>query len=166
MNRCGRSLLSACVIAICHFRRIPDYAFMLGDRTLLAALHELGHMPLLVMAARMCPPGVEATMFATLMSVSNLAQFVSEVSSAALTSAMAVTAADMSRLWLLVAVCSATQLVPLPLIPLIPSQLDRPTPALCTRPLSGVELARRGQNDAGEVGEGRVSSELQAAAGA
>lgn len=37
----------------------------------LAVLGNLSFMPVLVLAARICPPGVEATLFATLMSIIN-----------------------------------------------------------------------------------------------
>jgi len=50
---------------------LPDHAFMLGDQILHQMLGQLKHLPFLVLAARICPPHVEATLFATIMSISN-----------------------------------------------------------------------------------------------
>ncbi len=50
---------------------LSDQLFVLGDTALLTALGQCSFMPLLVLAARICPQGVEATMFATLMSILN-----------------------------------------------------------------------------------------------
>ncbi|CAN0060412.1 unnamed protein product [Heterosigma akashiwo] len=44
---------------------------MFGDDVVLAVLGQIAFMPTLVLAARICPPGVEGTLFAALMSVFN-----------------------------------------------------------------------------------------------
>ena len=48
---------------------IPDKLFALTDSAVLSALGQLAFMPTLVLAARLCPPGSEGTLFASLMSV-------------------------------------------------------------------------------------------------
>ena len=48
-------------------------------------------MPILVLAARLCPEGVEATLFATLMSILNAGSFMGSAMGAGLTSALGVT---------------------------------------------------------------------------
>ena len=50
---------------------IPDGAFVLADAAVLSALGQAAFLPVLVLAARLCPPGVEATLYAALMSLSN-----------------------------------------------------------------------------------------------
>jgi folate/biopterin transporter len=50
---------------------IPDKLFVAFDSVLLTGLGRVALMPVLVLAARLCPPGVEATLYAALMSLSN-----------------------------------------------------------------------------------------------
>ncbi|GBG33520.1 Folate-biopterin transporter 1, chloroplastic [Hondaea fermentalgiana] len=50
---------------------IPDKAFVLGDEILNDLISRLNTMPLFVLAAATCPPGVEATLFALNMGLSN-----------------------------------------------------------------------------------------------
>ena len=46
---------------------IPDTLFALGDDVVLTVLGQVAFMPTLVLAAKLCPPGVEGTLFALLM---------------------------------------------------------------------------------------------------
>ncbi|KIZ01943.1 hypothetical protein MNEG_6021 [Monoraphidium neglectum] len=50
---------------------LSDQLFVLGDSVILTVLGQVSFMPVLVLAARLCPEGVEATLFATLMSLMN-----------------------------------------------------------------------------------------------
>ena len=50
---------------------IPDTALIYGDDVALAALGEISFLPMLVLAAKLCPPGIEAVLFATLMLIFN-----------------------------------------------------------------------------------------------
>jgi len=62
------------VLLITHVNRelgIPDDMLIYGDDVALAALGQIAFIPTLVLAARLCPPGVEAVLFATLMSINN-----------------------------------------------------------------------------------------------
>ncbi len=49
---------------------IPNEVFTFGDSVVLTVLGQVAFMPTLVLAARLCPPGIEGTLFATLMSSS------------------------------------------------------------------------------------------------
>ena len=51
---------------------IPDGAFCVGESAILSILGWINTMPILVLAARLCPIGMEATMYAVIMSVNNL----------------------------------------------------------------------------------------------
>jgi hypothetical protein len=73
-------------------------------------------MPVLVLAARLCPPGVEATLFASLMSIFNLGGIVGSEAGALLTSTLGVTDHDFSNLGLLVVLCNLSSLLPLPFL--------------------------------------------------
>jgi hypothetical protein len=81
---------------------IPDRFFALGDSAILTVLGQLAFMPTLVLAAKICPEGLEATLFAGLMSVFNAGGVASGALGAALTEALHVTADDFDNLALLV----------------------------------------------------------------
>ena len=77
-------------------------------------------MPVLVMAAQLCPEGVEATLFASLMSVMNLAMATGEALGAGLTAALGVTADNFTNMFWLVLVCNLLALSPLAFVGLVP----------------------------------------------
>lgn len=56
---------------------LSDELFTLGGSVMTDVVLSVLGMPVLVLAARMCPVGIEGTMFATLMSINNLASGVS-----------------------------------------------------------------------------------------
>ena len=100
-----------------HYNRvlgIPDQLFVLTDSVVLTVLGQVAFMPLLALASLLCPPGVEGTLFATLMSIYNSAGIVSNELGASLTSYMKVTESDFTNLSLLVLICSLSALLPLP----------------------------------------------------
>ena len=108
---------------------IDDHWFSLGDSLILTVMGQIAYMPLLVLAARICPPGVEATLFALLMSVSNLAGLVSHELGAALTHFLGVTETNFDKLWLLVTITNLSTLLPLPFINWLPEKGEE-TPKL------------------------------------
>ncbi len=92
---------------------IDDRWFSLGDSLVLTVMGQIAFMPVLVLAARLCPLGVEATLFALLMSVVNLAGLVSHELGALLTYLLGVTETNFDKLWLLVLVTNLSTLLPL-----------------------------------------------------
>jgi folate/biopterin transporter len=104
------------LILITHVNRtlgIDDHWFSLGDSLILTVMGKIAFMPILVLAARLCPPGVEATLFALLMSISNLGGLVSNQLGALLTHWLGVTEINFDNLWLLVVISSASRFLPL-----------------------------------------------------
>jgi folate/biopterin transporter len=92
------------LLLITHANRalgIPDGAFVFGDDVALAILGQIAFMPTLVLAARLCPPGVEAVLFATLMSINNGAGALGTEIGAGLTKWLGVTATNFDNLGLL-----------------------------------------------------------------
>ena len=88
---------------------LPDSWFAFGDDVVLSVLGEFAHMPTLVLAARLCPAGVEGTLFATLMSLYNAAGTLGSEVGAALTAALGVgTDGNFENLALLVVICNLT----------------------------------------------------------
>ncbi len=77
-------------------------------------------MPVLVLSARLCPKGVEATLFALLMSIWNLSLLLSHEVSAVLTSWLGVTETNFDNLWLLVIITNLSTLLPLPFLGWLP----------------------------------------------
>lgn len=55
---------------------IPDEAFLFGDEVIGPIVNRLGAMPMLVLAAKVCPEGAEATVFALNMGLSNFGSVV------------------------------------------------------------------------------------------
>jgi len=92
---------------------IPDTAFAFGDSLVLTVLGQLAFMPLLVLAAEICPVGVEGTLFAALMSIFNGAGIVGNEAGALLTQALGVTEDNFDNLGALVTICNLSSLLPL-----------------------------------------------------
>ncbi|MDJ0617334.1 MAG: folate/biopterin family MFS transporter [Calothrix sp. MO_192.B10] len=99
---------------------IDDHWFSLGDSLVLTVMGQIAFMPVLVLAARLCPPGVEATLFALLMSVCNLAGLVSYELGAGLMHLLGVTETNFELLWLLVVITNFSTLLPLPFLNWLP----------------------------------------------
>lgn len=81
-------------------------------------------MPVLVLAARICPDGMEATLFATLMSVSNCGSVLGGLIGAGLTQLLGVTKDEFSNLASLIILCNLSSLLPLPLLGLLPRDIS------------------------------------------
>jgi folate/biopterin transporter len=110
------------LLLVTHYNRalgIPDTWFTFGDDLILTVLGQLAFMPLLVLAASLCPPGVEGTLFALLMSLFNGAGILGTELGALLTDALGVSASadggptDFTNLGLLVTICNLSSLLPL-----------------------------------------------------
>lgn len=111
------------LVLVTHANRaigIDDRWFSLGDSLVLTVMGQIAFMPVLVLAARLCPPGVEATLFALLMSVTNLAHLISYEFGAVLMHAMGITETNFDRLWLLVTITNLSTLLPLPFVNWLP----------------------------------------------
>ena len=111
------------LILVTHANRalgISDQWFSLGDTLILTVMGEIAFMPILVVAARICPAGVEATLFALLMSVFNLASLVSQEGGALLTHLLGVTETNFDHLWQLVLITNLSSLLPLPFLGFLP----------------------------------------------
>ena len=73
-------------------------------------------MPTLVLASSLCPPGVEGTLFATLMRIYNAAGSISTLSGGWLTSLLGVTESNFDNLSLLLVICAVASVLPLAFI--------------------------------------------------
>jgi BT1 family len=103
------------------------FAFI--DTTISAPLGQLAMVPMLVLIARTAPPGAEATMFAIMASLMNLALSASELFTRYLNTAFAVTQGHYEGLGRLMLTVGFLGLVPLLAVPLLRREEIRPTPA-------------------------------------
>lgn len=111
------------LVLITHANRslgIDDRWFSMGDSLILTVAGRIAYMPVLVLAARLCPEGIEATLFALLMSVMNVAALCSYQLGAGFTYFLGVTDVNFTNLWLLVLITNLTNLLPLPLLGWLP----------------------------------------------
>ena len=92
---------------------IDDRWFSIGDSLILTVIGQIAYMPVLILSARLCPPGVEATLFALLMSITNLAGLLSHEGGALLTHLLGITDRNFDNLWLLVIITNLSTLLPL-----------------------------------------------------
>ncbi|MGF1486965.1 MAG: folate/biopterin family MFS transporter [Prochloraceae cyanobacterium] len=92
---------------------IDDRLFSLGDSLVLTVMGQIAFMPVLVLSARLCPKGIEATLFALLMSIWNLSMLLSQELGSLLTHWLGVTETNFDNLWLLVIITNLSTLIPL-----------------------------------------------------
>jgi folate/biopterin transporter len=112
------------LLLITHANRslgIDDHWFSLGDSIILRMVGQIAYMPLLVLSAQLCPEGIEATLFALLMSILNLAALVSNELGALLTHWLGVTATNFDNLWLLILITKLSTLLSLPFLGILPA---------------------------------------------
>lgn len=108
-----------------HELGISNEFFVLGDSVILTVLGQVSFMPILVLAARLCPEGVEATLFAALMSILNGGAFTGSFLGSLLTKALGVDGEDFTNLAPLVLICTLSSLAPLGLLRLVPNTSPR-----------------------------------------
>lgn len=125
---------------------IDDHWFALGDSLVLTIMGQLTFMPVLILAARLCPPGIEATLFALLMSVLNLSGLVSKEGGALLTHLLGVTDTNFDQLWLLVLITNIGSVLPLIFIKLLPNEDPQLTArtAMSIPPASAIDHPQTG----------------------
>ncbi|CAL8469006.1 g8547 [Coccomyxa elongata] len=104
---------------------ISDPAFALVNGCIHAGVGRLAMMPLVTLAARLCPEGVEATVFGMLMSLHISSFMLGKVFGSLLTAAFGVTSGNFTNLANLVLVCAVARFLPLPLLCLLPDKLNR-----------------------------------------
>lgn len=100
---------------------IPDTFFAVVDEAVSSAIARIKWMPLLVLAARLCPPGIEGTFFALLMSIDNVGTLSSSWVGSVLLSVTGIRRTNFQYLWLTVLIRNGMRLLPLPFLFLVPN---------------------------------------------
>lgn len=101
---------------------ISDRLFALVDGALLASIGQVLMMPMLVLCARLCPEGMEATLYASLMSVNNFAAGCGGMLGGLMTKLFGITSTNFDHLAPLLLTCNLLSLVPLPLVRWVPDE--------------------------------------------
>ncbi|MBI3335948.1 folate/biopterin family MFS transporter [Candidatus Peregrinibacteria bacterium] len=100
--------------------------FAMADTLISAPLSEIGFLPLMVLIARICPKGVEATMFALLASLANIGLAISDLGGGLLSVAFDIhqasegVAANYIHLDKVMWIAILSSLLPLPLLQFLP----------------------------------------------
>jgi len=92
---------------------IPDYVFAFLERVVITLVGQFITMPMVVLGAQLCPPGVEGSLYALLMSITNIGGVVADEWGSLLTNMFGVTGTNFANLWKLMLLCHAFDLVPL-----------------------------------------------------
>jgi folate/biopterin transporter len=95
---------------------IPDIVFIAGDDTFTTIMGRFFSMPMLVLASKVCPDGLEATLFALLMALSNFGAAISQFFGVTLCEVFGIVGDSFDRLPDAVIAKSLFRLVPIPLI--------------------------------------------------
>ena len=99
---------------------IDDHWFSLGDSLIITVIGKIVFMPILVLSTKLCPPGIEATFFALLMSVLNLGGTVSYGLGSVMMQWLGITESNFDSLWLLIIITNCSSLIPIFLIKWLP----------------------------------------------
>lgn len=100
---------------------VGDRFFIFGDEILSDVVARLKHMPSLVLCAKICPPGIEGTMFALLMSIYNFSWSIASYGGSWLCAYLQISKTDFSGLAMAVTLRSAAKMVPLLLLFMVPA---------------------------------------------
>lgn len=92
---------------------INDHWFSLGDNLVITVIGQIVFMPVLVLATKLCPPGIEATFFALIMSVFNLGGTVSYWLGSMMMKWLGITENQFDLLWLLIIITNFSSLIPI-----------------------------------------------------
>ena len=92
---------------------IPDIWFALADSVILTLIGQCILMPIVVLGARICPPGVEGSLYATLMSINNFAGVMSSEWGGALSNMYGVNRNHFDNFWKLIVLCNMIDLIPI-----------------------------------------------------
>ncbi|XP_049936639.1 probable folate-biopterin transporter 4 isoform X2 [Nymphaea colorata] len=101
---------------------VSDKAMVLGVSALADAVHQLKLMPFLIISGRLCPPGIEGTLFAMFMSINNLGSTLSSLLGAGLASALHIQTEVFDNLLLANIVRLICSFIPITFLFLIPEE--------------------------------------------
>lgn len=128
---------------------IGDRFFIFGDEILSDVVARLKHMPSLVLCAKICPPGIEGTMFALLMSIYNFSWSIASYGGSWLCTYLQISKTDFSGLAMAVTVRSTAKMVPLLLLFMVPETTSIHSASLASSG-GGASPVKGKQEDSGD----------------
>ncbi|CAA3025352.1 probable folate-biopterin transporter 2 [Olea europaea subsp. europaea] len=99
---------------------IPDFFFVVIDASVSSMIGRLKWMPLLVLSSKLCPPGIEGTFFALLMSIDNAGVLTSSWFGGLLLHILKVTRTQFDNLWIAILIRNILRISPLCILFLVP----------------------------------------------
>tara|TARA_B100000683_G_C12344300_1_gene496062 strand:+ start:107 stop:685 length:579 start_codon:yes stop_codon:yes gene_type:complete len=117
MLRLSQMVLITRINVVAH---VPDLAFAMGEAIAFSIVGQVLIMPVCVIGARMCPKGIEGSLYSTLMSISNFGGLIASWLGAALTDAFEVSNQDFSNLWKLSFLCTVLSVIPVVFVHYMP----------------------------------------------
>ena len=110
------------LLLVLHVNRsmgIPDFVFAAMERVVITLVGQFISMPMVVLGARVCPVGVEGTLYALLMSITNFGDVISSEWGSLFTTMFGVTGTNFTNLWKLMLLCNFFDLIPLACLKLV-----------------------------------------------
>ncbi|ORM41347.1 Folate-biopterin transporter [Babesia sp. Xinjiang] len=104
---------------------IPDTAFVITDSSLLQLVGEINSLPIFIMATRLCPPGIESSMYSFLWTAQFLGLDVSTYISSLLTHAFGIGARHFEGLVHLIVFCAVAHVIPIFFVNLLPESIPK-----------------------------------------
>lgn len=104
------------LLLVLHVNRdlgIPDFVFAFAERVVLTLISQFITMPMVVLGAQICPVGVEGTLYALLMSITNFGGVISSEWGSLFTNMFGVTSTNFTNLWKLLLLCNMMDLIPI-----------------------------------------------------
>ncbi|KAF7017174.1 hypothetical protein CFC21_030651 [Triticum aestivum] len=129
---------------------IPDYVFAVIDCGVSVMVGKLQWMPVLVLCSKLCPPGIEGTFYALLMSIQNVGLLMSAWWGGLLLHTLNVTRSEFTNLWAVVLIRNVSRLLPLMLLFLVP-QSDQNSTLLPAEMLHDDESTEAVKDGSGSV---------------
>ncbi|KAF8697983.1 hypothetical protein HU200_035486 [Digitaria exilis] len=100
---------------------IPDYYFAVIDEGVSKMINRVKWMPLLVLCSKLCPPGIEGTFYALLMSIDNIGGLTGSWVGGLLLHLLRITRTEFTNLWAAIMIRNVMRLLPLAILFLVPS---------------------------------------------
>jgi folate/biopterin transporter len=111
------------LILVTHINRslgIPDKLFVILDDIILSIFYKITILPILVIATKVCPPGIEGMLFATITSANNLSNIIGKLLGGLLTKHMGITNDNFTNIPFYIILTNLFGLIPLLFLKFIP----------------------------------------------
>ncbi|RLN46987.1 hypothetical protein BBJ28_00010042 [Nothophytophthora sp. Chile5] len=143
---------------------VGDRFFIFGDEILSDVVARLKHMPSLVLCAKICPPGIEGTMFALLMSIYNFSWSVASYGGSWLCSYLQISKTNFAGLVVAVTIRSVAKVVPIFLLFMVPATTSISSSSLASKAQAKAKAlsSRKKSEDGNDSDGGAIDLKVQA----